>query len=185
MYAEGGESLSGALTESDIAEALRVSEVEDVLNRVGDVAPGKVVDAEIPKFGGVWVVVNGFLRVLIASVVTQPNVEAQFGENEGKRALGICEADPDLGVHEKTVVKIYDRLVGGYTGKRRGLTFASRKTMETETVAVLGEDDMVLVVVAEDSTELLKVLSLSDFVCDTTFCRAGCRCTCDSMEDEL
>lgn len=185
VYTEGGESLSGALAESDIAEALCVSEVEDVLDRVGDITPGKVVDAEVPEFGGVWVVVNRFLRVLVASVVTQPNVEAQFGENEGKRALGVCEAYPDFGIHEKTMVEVYDRLVGSYTRERRGLAFACRKTMKTETVSVLGKDDMVLVVVAEDSTELLKVLSLSDFVCDTTFCRAGCWCTCDSMEDEL
>lgn len=170
VYAESGERLSGSLTESNVAEALRVGEAENVLYRVGDVAPCKVIDAEVPEFGRVRVVVDRLFGVFVAPIVAQPDVEAKFGQNERKRAFRVGEADPDFGVHEKTMVKVYDRLICGYTGKRRGLAFASRETMETETVAVLSEDNMILMVVPKDPAQLLKVLSLPYPICNAAFC---------------
>ena len=112
MDTEGGEGLSSALAETDIAQARLLGNIEDVGDGVGDVVPGKVVNGVVPEFCGVGVVVDGLFGVLVAAVVAEPDVEAEFDEGESERALRGGEAHPYLRVHEKSMVQIDDRLPG-------------------------------------------------------------------------
>ncbi len=96
MDAEGCERLGGALAEADIAEAGLLGHLEDIRDGVGDVVPGKVIDAVVPELGRVGVVVDGLLGVLVAAVVAKPDVEAELDKGEGEGALGGGEADPYL-----------------------------------------------------------------------------------------
>ena len=45
MDAEGGECLGGALAEANVAERRCLGNIEDVVDGVGNVMPGKVVNA--------------------------------------------------------------------------------------------------------------------------------------------
>ena len=96
VYAQSSEGLSGALAEADIAKTWLLGDSENILDGVGDIMPGKVVYTVVPELDGIWVVMDGLLGVLIATVVTQPHVEAKLDESEGKRAFGVGEADPHL-----------------------------------------------------------------------------------------
>ena len=49
MDGEGSKGLSGSLAETDIAEVLRLGDVEDVRNRIRDVVPGEVIQRIVPK----------------------------------------------------------------------------------------------------------------------------------------
>ena len=76
MNAECSKCLRGALTEANIAQAVRVGDIQDIVNRIRNIMPGKVVEAVIPKLDRIRVVMNRLLGILVSSVIAQPYVEA-------------------------------------------------------------------------------------------------------------
>ena len=89
MDAEGSEGLRGTLAETNVAQTGLLGYVEDVGDGIGDVMPGEVVYAVVPKLGRVWVMVDRLLGVFVATIIAQPNVKPQFNEGEGEAALGV------------------------------------------------------------------------------------------------
>ena len=75
MNTERSERLSSTLAETDVADAWFLGDVDDVFNRVRNVVPSEVVNAEVPKLGRVRVMMDGLLGVLVPPVVAQPDVE--------------------------------------------------------------------------------------------------------------
>ena len=75
MNTERSECLSSTLAETDVADAWFLGDVDDVFNRVRNVVPSEVVNAEVPKLGRVRVVMDRLLGVLVPPVVAQPDVE--------------------------------------------------------------------------------------------------------------
>ena len=166
MYGKRRKRLSSALAESDVAQALLPCEVQYVFDGVGDVMPGEIVDAEIPELGRIWVVMDGLLRVLVSSIVPEPDVEALLDEDEGEDAVLRGQAEPDLAVHEETVMEVDDGLPGGRAGWRAWLASLRGKAMDAEEVTVGREDEVLFVDIAKQLAELLKVLGLADVVCE-------------------
>ena len=122
VYAESSEGLRGALTEADIAQTGLLGNLQDVLDGVRDVMPGKVVDTVVPELGRGGTVVNGLFGVLVAAVVAKPDVETQLSKGEGNGSFRGSEADPALRVHEKPMMEVHDWLAGRYTGMFAGLS---------------------------------------------------------------
>ena len=61
MNGEGSKGLSGALTETDVAEILRLGNFEDVRNGIRDVVPGEVIQRVVPKLFRVRIMVYALL----------------------------------------------------------------------------------------------------------------------------
>ena len=120
------------MAEADITQAGLLGDLEDILYGVGDVVPCEIVYAVVPEFGGVGVVVNGFLGVLVATVVTHPHVETELDKGEGERALGARETYPDLGVHEKAMMEVDDRFMGRRADVFSVLCLLCGKAMKAE-----------------------------------------------------
>jgi hypothetical protein len=87
MDREGGKSLSGPLAETDVAETLRPSDVENVIDGIRDVVPGKVIHGIIPKLLRIWVVPDALFGVLVTSVVPQPDIKPKVDQDKGESAI--------------------------------------------------------------------------------------------------
>ena len=111
--------------------------------------PREVVDAIIPELCAIWVMVDALLGVLVAAIVPEPDIEAQLDEGKGKAAGRISLADPNLAVHQQTMVQINDGLAGAVASPVGGVAASEWQPVQSEQVAVLGEDDMFLVRVAK------------------------------------
>ena len=120
MNAERSKCLRGSLAKSDVTEALFLRHVQDVFDRVRDIMPCKVVDAVVPKFGAVWIVVDALLGVLVATVVPEPDVEAELDEDKGKAAGGVSLTDPYLAVHQQAMMQVDDGLASTVAPPIRG-----------------------------------------------------------------
>jgi hypothetical protein len=62
------------------------------------------------------------------------------------------------------MVEVHDRLPSADAGPCRALALAVRQAMEGEQVAVLGEDDVLLVGVSAELAELAKIRGVADRV---------------------
>ena len=69
MDGEGGEGLSGSLTETDVTDVPRLGDVEDVRDCIRDVVPGEVIHRVVPKLFRVGIILDAFLGILVAPVV--------------------------------------------------------------------------------------------------------------------
>lgn len=87
MNGEGRKRLSGTLAEADVANILRLGDVEDVINGIRDVVPCKVVNRIVPKLFRVRVIFHALFRIFVASVIPQPNVKPKVDQNKGESAI--------------------------------------------------------------------------------------------------
>jgi len=76
MNAQGSERLSSALGETDVGQRRLVCSLKNVVDGVGDIIEGEVVDREIPECGRVRMVMNRLLRVFVAPVVSKLSMSA-------------------------------------------------------------------------------------------------------------
>jgi len=74
MNAQGSKRLSGTLGKPDIGQRRLIRSVQDVVDGVGDIVEGEVVDREIPELGRVGRVMNRLLRVFVATVVSELSI---------------------------------------------------------------------------------------------------------------
>ena len=69
MDRKGSKRLSGPLAETDVAEILRLGDVENVVDGIRDVVPSKVVNRIVPELLRVWVILDALFRIFVASVI--------------------------------------------------------------------------------------------------------------------
>lgn len=81
------------------------------------------------------------------------------------------------------MVEVDDGLAGGCARVLSGLALLGGETVEAEEVAVFCEDDVLLVVVAKDLAEFLKVLCAADALCETVLVGFGDRRADDEVEE--
>lgn len=106
--------------------------------------PGKIVNAIVPELGRVGVVVDRLLGILVAAIVAQPNIETHFNKGEREATLRVGQADPNLGVHEQTMVEVDDRLARRDAHTAALLPVLHTQSMQSQQIAVLGLYDMLL-----------------------------------------
>lgn len=78
MDAQGCERLSRALAEAYIAQTLFLRGREYVLDGVWNVMPREFIDAVVPEFGGVWIMMYRLLGVFVTAIIAEPDIEALF-----------------------------------------------------------------------------------------------------------
>lgn len=93
---QGSKGLRSALTETDVAETGCTGDLENMFYRVRNVVPRKVIDGKVPKLERVWIVMDRLFRVLVAAIVSEPDIIAQLCENKGDRTFRACETNPYL-----------------------------------------------------------------------------------------
>lgn len=108
---------------------------------------GELVHRKVPKLCTVRRAVCALLRVLISSIIAQPDIVSPFYKLEGQAPVFFRDAYPDFTVHEETMMEIYD-LLGDAPGTRvyagAFLTLPKRKPMESQKIAIFGLNNMFL-----------------------------------------
>lgn len=97
------------------------------------------------------------LRAMCAPIVSKPDVEALLDENERQTALRVCQANPNLAIHQKTMMQIYDWLSSAVTGVGILLALFGGQAVEPQEIAILRQNNMLFVGIAMDGAELFKV----------------------------
>ena len=69
MDAESSKRLRGTLTETHIAETCTFGDVKNVLDRIRNIVPSKVIKAIVPKLWRVGTVVDRFFGIFVTPVV--------------------------------------------------------------------------------------------------------------------
>jgi hypothetical protein len=110
--------------------------------------------------------VYAFLAVLVPSVVAEPDVVAGFDQGERQGAFCGGETYPYFGVHEEAVVQVDDGFAGRPSGRGLVCIAWGGKTVNAEEISVLGEDDVLFVLVPVYGAECAKVAGFEDALCD-------------------
>lgn len=71
MDGESGKGLRGSLREANVREARLLRRLEDVLDAVGNIIKGKLVNREVPELDRRRRVVDRLFRVFVAAVVAK------------------------------------------------------------------------------------------------------------------
>lgn len=132
MNAQRGESLRGALAETYVAKAFLFRHGKDVLDGIWDIVPCEVIDAIVPKFGRVRVMMYRFLRVLVSAVVAQPYVKAHLDKDKRYAPLRRSQAYPHLGVHEEAMVQVHHWLACRRAHSPSVLSLLVTETVQTQ-----------------------------------------------------
>lgn len=105
----------------------------------------------------------GFFRVLVPSIVAQPDVVTVLNKLEGQTALFFAEADPDFAVHHQAVMQVDNFLLDAILAAV-DLTIlfalAAGETVHSQEVAIFCMDHMLFCVVTEQLTQIDKIISL-------------------------
>jgi hypothetical protein len=103
--------------------------------------------------------------VLVSTIVAKPNIVTQLCEDEGDRTFRVCETNPNLWIHEKTMVEVDDRLARWGAGDGTRFAFGAGDAMDTKEITILGENNVFLnVVITEYGAEVLEIVGFADTV---------------------
>nr|POF06900.1 hypothetical protein CFP56_31524 [Quercus suber] len=168
MDGQRRKGLGRALREADVRQARLIGGLENVINAVGDIVESELIHAEIPKLNVRGSMMQRLLAVLVAPVVPEPDVVALVDEREGQTSFLLGQTDPNLTVHEQAVMQIHHAFahtaLSVVVGVDTPVLFAPsvRQTMQAQQVPVLGLDNMLFGMVAEEFAQLDEVLGLRD-----------------------
>lgn len=99
MDAESSKSLRCALTEAHITQTLLTRDIEDILNTIRYIMQTKLVQRVIPKTTLVGCTMDRLFRVLISSIVAEPDVVPLFNQRERDDSFKSSETNPYFAVH--------------------------------------------------------------------------------------
>jgi hypothetical protein len=171
MYGQRRKGLCGALGEADVGERGLVGRLEDVGNRVGDVAEGELIHAEVPEGACRGGRVDALLGVLVAAVVAEPDIVAALDQLKRQAALSLRLAHPDLAVHHQAVVHVHDLFLQpaltAAVDPEPLLAGPPCQAMHAQQVAVVGLHNVLLTVVAVQLAQLGEVAGIGNGRPDT------------------
>jgi hypothetical protein len=98
-------------------------------------------------------------------MATYPDVKPSLHQDKWQHFLSVRETDPDLAIHQKAMVHVYDTLLyagGARIDPRVFLASFPRKPMDAQEVPIVSLDDMFLGRISEQLAQLDKVGCVPD-----------------------
>ena len=113
------------------------------------------------------------------SNTTYPNIKAALNEDKGQAPLLVRETDPNLAVHQQTVVEVDNALLDAVRPSIDLcilLAFSVSQAMQTEQISILSLHNMLFRGVSEQGTKVDKIRGVSDGCRDGCIYRSGLVC---------